>query len=122
MSDSPNSTPPSNNPNRTPGDANGFNWRLLGLLSVASVILGVAFFNPITNKVVKPMTYSQFRQAWDQGRIVVDNPKEPLKVITTDTSFDAIITGWVLPETAAAQGGCSETGLPSARQSLDPPR
>ena len=47
------------------------------------------------------MTYSQFRQAWDQGRIVVDNPKEPLKVITTDTSFDATITGWVLPETPA---------------------
>ena len=98
MSDSPNSTPPSNNPNRNSGDANGFNWRLLGLLSVATVILGAAFLNPITNKVVKPMTYSQFRQAWDQGRIVVDNPKEPLKVITTDTSFDATITGWVMPE------------------------
>ncbi|MEY3895542.1 MAG: hypothetical protein RLZZ214_1061, partial [Verrucomicrobiota bacterium] len=98
MSDSPNPTPPSNNPNRTPGDANGFNWRLLGLLSVATVILGAAFLNPLTNKVVKPMTYSQFRQAWDQGRIVVDNPKEPLKVITTDTSFDATITGWAMPE------------------------
>jgi cell division protease FtsH len=100
MSDSPNSTPPSNSPNRNPGEANGFNWRLLGLLSVATVILGAAFLSNST-KVVKPMTYSQFRQAWDQGRIVVDNPKEPLKVITTDTSFDATITGWVRPEIPA---------------------
>jgi cell division protease FtsH len=100
MSDSPNSTPPPNNPNRTPGEANGFNWRLLGLLSVATVILGVAFLTN-TNKAVSPMTYSQFRQAWDQGRVVVDNSKQPLKVITTDTSFDATITGWVSPEILA---------------------
>ncbi len=100
MSDSPNSTPPPHNPNRTPGDANGFNWRLLGLLSVATVILGVAFLTN-TNKATTPMTYSQFRQAWDQGRVVVDNSKQPLKVITTDTSFDATITGWVSPEITA---------------------
>ena len=97
MSDSPNSTPPPNSPNRNPGEANGFNWRLLGLLSVATIILGVAFLTN-TNKAVSPMTYSQFRQAWDQGRIVVDNSKQPLKVITTDTSFDATISGWVSPE------------------------
>ncbi|MEO5912936.1 MAG: ATP-dependent zinc metalloprotease FtsH [Luteolibacter sp.] len=101
MSDSPNSTPPSNNPNRGAGDANGFNWRLLGLMCLATVILGVAYFNPITNKTVKEMNYSQFRQAWDQGRILVDNTKQPLEVITTDTSFDATITGWITPEPVA---------------------
>ncbi|MEI6818970.1 MAG: ATP-dependent zinc metalloprotease FtsH [Verrucomicrobiota bacterium] len=104
MSDEPNSSPPSNKPNRTPGDAGGFNWRLLGLLSLATVILGVAFFNPISNKQVKPLTYSQFHQAWDQERIVVDDPKQPLKVITTDTSFDATITGWITPEIQAPKG------------------
>jgi cell division protease FtsH len=98
MSDSPNSTPPSQSPNRAPGDANGFNWRLLILFGIASVILGVAFFSNITNKVVKPLTYSQFRQAWDQGRVVINDPKLPLKVITTDTSFDATINGWLTPE------------------------
>ena len=100
MSDSPNSTPPPNNSNRGTGDANGFNWRLLGLMGLATVILGVAYFNPITNKSVKEMTYSQFRQAWDQGRVVRDVPKQPLEVITTDTSFDATITGWITPEPA----------------------
>ncbi len=98
MSDSPNPTPSPNNSNRGPSDANGFNWRLLGLMGVAAVILGVAFFNPITNKPVTEMTYSQFRQAWDQGRVVLGNTKQPLEVITTDTSFDATINGWVTPE------------------------
>ena len=104
MSDSPNSTPPPNNPNRTPGEANGFNWRLLGLLSVATVILGVAFLTN-SNKAASPMTYSQFRQAWDQGRVVVDNSKQPLKVVTTDTSFDATITGWISPEILEPKSG-----------------
>lgn len=102
MSDSPNSTPPPSSPNRNQGDANGFNWRLLGLLSIATVILGAAFLTN-TSKVVQSLTYSQFRQAWDQGRIVVGNPKQPLKVITTDTSSDASITGWINPELPAAQ-------------------
>jgi cell division protease FtsH len=66
------------------------------------VILGAAFLTN-TSKVVQSLTYSQFRQAWDQGRIVVGNPKQPLKVITTDTSSDASITGWINPELPAAQ-------------------
>jgi cell division protease FtsH len=98
MSDSPNATPPSNSPKRNSGDANGFNWKLLFLLGIATLILGVAFFSQITNKAVKSVTYSQFRQLWDQGRVVINDPKLPLKVITTDTSYDATITGWITPE------------------------
>ncbi len=97
MSDSPNSTPPSNQQNRGQGDSNGFNWRLLGLMCLATVILGVAYFNPLDNKHVKELDYSQFRKAWDQGRIVVGNAKQPLEVITTDTSFDATIKGFITP-------------------------
>ena len=102
MSDSPNSTPPNNTPNRPPGDANGFNWRVLGLMCLAAVILGFAFFgNPILNKPVKVLSYSQFRQAKDQDRIVLNNPKQPLKVVTSDTSYDATITGWETPKLIA---------------------
>jgi cell division protease FtsH len=101
MSDSPNPTPPPNSQNRPPGDTSGFNWRLLVLLSVAAVILGLAFFNPLSNKAVKQMTYAQFRQALDQGRIVLDNSKQPLKVSTSDAPFDATITGWITPEIEA---------------------
>lgn len=98
MSDSPNPTPPQNNPNRTPGDANGFNWRMLALFSVASVILGLAFFGPAMNKSARTLKFAQFRQAWDQGRIVTDDPKRPLKVVTSDTAYDAVITGWEAPK------------------------
>jgi cell division protease FtsH len=102
MSDSPNSTPPSNNSTRNPGGgANGFNWRLLGLVSVAAVILGVALLgNPMGNRQIKEMTYAQFREAWDQERIVINNSKQPLKVITTDSPFNATISGWITPELA----------------------
>ncbi len=97
MSDSPNQTPPQNNPNRSPGDANGFNWRLLVLLGVASVILGLAFFGSDMNRTVTTLTYTQFSEALDQGRIVVDDAKNPLKVITSDTAYDAVITGLLSP-------------------------
>lgn len=70
-------------------------------MGLATLILGVAYFNPITNRSVKEMTYSQFCQAWDQGRIVVENTKQPLEVTTTDTSFDATINGWITPEQPA---------------------
>jgi cell division protease FtsH len=98
MSDSPNSTPPPSNPNRPAGDASGFNWRLLVLLSVAMLILGVAFFGPAMNKTVKSLSYPEFRQAWEQGRVVVGDAKQPFKVVTTDTAYDAKITGWVTPK------------------------
>ncbi len=101
MSDSPNSNPPPNHSNRPTGDANGFNWRLLVLLGVASVILGLAFFGPSMNKTSESLTYAQFRQAWDQGRIVTDDPKRPLKVVTSDTAYDAVIVGWKNPELVA---------------------
>ena len=67
------------------------------LLSVASVILGLAFFGPNMNKTSRTLNYSEFRQAWDQGRIVTDDTKRPLKVVTSDTAYDAVIIGWEKP-------------------------
>ena len=98
MSDSPNNTPPPPSPNRASGDNNGFNWRVLALFSLALVILGVAFFSPQMNPQAQPMSYAEFRTALDQERVVLENPKQPLTVNTSDTAFDATITGWVKPE------------------------
>ncbi len=98
MSDQPSNPTPPPSPNRGPGESAGFNWRLLGLLSIALIILGIAFFNPVMSSNIESLTYSQFRKAWDQGRVVVDNNEKPLKVVTTDTSSDATITGWITPE------------------------
>jgi cell division protease FtsH len=98
MSDSQNQPPQPPSPNRPPGDPSGFNWRVLALFSLAIVILGVAFFGPQMNPKAKPMSYADFRKALDQERIVLENPKQPLYVNTSDTAYDAKITGWVKPE------------------------
>ncbi len=98
MSDSPNNTPPPPSPNRASGDNNGFNWRVLALFSLALVILGVAFYGPQMNPQAQPMSYAEFRTALDQERVVLENPKQPLTVNTSDTAFDATITGWAKPE------------------------
>ncbi len=98
MSDSPNNTPQPPSPNRASGDNNGFNWRVLALFSLALVILGVAFFGPQMKPQAKAMSYAEFRTALDQERIVLENSKQPLTVNTSDTAFDATITGWVQPE------------------------
>lgn len=94
MSDQP--TPPPSQPNRGPGDANAFNWRLLILLGVATMILGAAFLSS-GKKTSKNLSYSEFLQAWNQGRVIVDDDKQPLQVVTSDSSPDATITGWVRP-------------------------
>jgi cell division protease FtsH len=98
MSEQPNS--PNSNPNsRGTGDPGGFNWRLLTLLSVAALILGLAFLNnPLSDKETRELSYSEFQKFWDQGRIVTNDAKRPLTVITTDTSFDAKISGLIAPE------------------------
>ncbi len=98
MSEQPNS--PNSNPNpRGTGDPGGFNWRLLTLLSVAALILGLAFINnPLSNKETRELSYSEFQKYWNQGRIETKDEKRPLTVITTDTSFDAKITGLISPE------------------------
>ncbi|MEO0016774.1 MAG: hypothetical protein RLZZ522_57, partial [Verrucomicrobiota bacterium] len=96
MSEQPNSP----TPNRSTGDAGGFNWRLLILLSVAALILGLAvIYDPLSDKDVKELSYSEFRVLWDQGRVLVDDANHPLAVITTDTSYDAKINGFLQPET-----------------------
>ncbi len=100
MSELPNSTPPSSGPQRPNGEPNGFNWKLAGLFGAAAGVMCLAYFGNFQNKQVKAMTYSQFREAWDQDRIVLDNTKQPLKVITSDSPFNATISGWITPDLA----------------------
>ncbi len=94
MSDSPNNN--SQSPKQKPptSEAGGFNWRVLALFSIAIVILGVALFKPMTPQATV-LSYAEFRQKLDQGLVVTDEPKMPLKVVTSDTAFDATITGYV---------------------------
>jgi cell division protease FtsH len=97
MSDPENNTPPPNNANRPSGDGNSFNWRGLALFGLAAVILGAALFSSKSSGKAAPLKYSEFRQKLDQGLVVLDDPNRPLKVVTSDSAYDATITGWVNP-------------------------
>jgi cell division protease FtsH len=54
------------------------------------------------------MTYSEFRKGWDQGLVITDDPKFPLKVTTGDIPSNAIITGFTRP--APVRGAGEEPG------------
>lgn len=101
MSDPSNSNPPPGQSNRPSGEGSGFNWRTLALFAVGAVFIGLALFGPSVGSKSTPLKYSQFRQAWDQGRVLTDDPNRPLKVLTSDAAYDATITGWIEPEPVA---------------------
>jgi cell division protease FtsH len=98
MSDQPNNSNPPPNPNRGPGDNSGFNWRLFGLSAAAIVILCIAYFSPNLTSNAENLSYSEFRKAWDQGRVVTGNKEKPLVIVTVDSSNDVTIKGWMEPE------------------------
>ncbi|HVJ47216.1 MAG TPA: hypothetical protein VM511_12560, partial [Luteolibacter sp.] len=98
MSEQPNNSNPPPNPNRGPGDSSGFNWRLFGLSAAAIVILCIAYWSPSLTNNAENLSYSQFRKALDQDRVVSDDKDKKLVVVTTDSSSDVTIRGWVKPE------------------------
>jgi cell division protease FtsH len=100
MSDPQNSKPnPGSNRSSEPS---GFNWRLFGLLSVAAVLIGVAVMDPNLGGKSSILTYPQFREAWDQGRVITDDQKtHPFKVVTRDSPYTAVISGFLRPEAEA---------------------
>jgi len=88
-----------NEPKKGPGDANGVNWRMFILLSLAMMVLALAMFGKSINSTVNTLSYSQFRVYWDQGRIITDKPDDfPFRVVTGDSAHDATIEGFLRPE------------------------
>lgn len=110
MSDSPNNTPQGSKPNRPSGEGGGgFNWRVLALFGVAILILGVGIFADDVSGKASKISYSEFRNAFEQGRVLMDDKKRPLSVVTSDTAYDAKITGWMEPELQAPAAGTEIT-------------
>ena len=103
MSEQPNSPPPGGS-NRGTGEPTNFNWRPLVLFGVAILILAIAILHPPGGSA-KSLTYAQFRKVWDQGRVITEDDKRPLKILTDESAYDATITGWLEPPTKAPGPG-----------------
>jgi cell division protease FtsH len=88
----------SREPGRSPSQPPGVNWRLFGLLSIALLILGYAVFmgGSFATKA-EELSYSQFREIYDQGRVILGDEKKPLEVVTRDSPYVANIRGWIKP-------------------------
>jgi cell division protease FtsH len=83
---------------KSPGDGSGVNWRLSILLSLGLLVLALALFGPSMNQTVRTLSYSEFRQAWDEGRVITtDQEKLPFRVVTADATQDATIEGYLKP-------------------------
>ncbi len=119
MSDSPNSPNSQNPQNRQNGEPGGFNWRMFVLFSVASVILAVAFLNPMAVGQKKQLKYSDFRKVWDQGLVILTDKDKPLNVFTSDSSYDATIEGWMQPEPVVPSGEEPKTERRSFRVTVN---
>jgi cell division protease FtsH len=115
MSDSPQNRPPQGTGSRGPNEPPGFNWRLAILLGAAFLILGLAFFNTGVGTAAQPMTYAEFKKKWDQGLVVADEAKYPLKVTTRD-AYNAQITGYT--RSAPVRGPGEEPGRKSIRATI----
>ena len=116
MSDSPQNRPPQGTGSRGPNEPPGFNWRLAILLGAAFLILGLAFFNNSVGTAAQPMTYAEFKKKWDQGLVITDEAKHPLKVTTRDGAYNALITGYT--RSAPLRGPGEEPGRKLVRVTI----
>ena len=83
------------NDSRKQGDSGSFNWRVLILFGIALGLLTVAYFNAGDSKET-PITFSEFKHRLDENKIVRGNPKMPLEILTTESSFNAEIVGYTV--------------------------
>jgi cell division protease FtsH len=83
---------------RKPGEAPGsFNWRVLILFSVALGLLTLAYLN-IGGGPRLALSYSEFETLMRENKVVLKNPKMPLEIVTSESSFNAEIVGYSVSE------------------------
>ena len=88
----------SNEPRKPGGEAPGsFNWRVLILFSVALGLLTLAYLN-IGGGPKQSLSFSEFEKLLSDDKIVLDNSKLPLEIVTSESSFNAVIEGYSVAE------------------------
>jgi len=94
MSDS-NNNGSSPNPNSNSGV---LNWRVLILVTIIIGVVAVAIFGNGDGFGAKRLKLEEFQQALQEGRVILDEKKQPLQLLTSDSSSEALLQGYMLAE------------------------
>lgn len=92
---------PNQSGRRPSGNDNSFNWKGLILLSVAMGLFGLAIWSKTFADGAKSMTYAEFQEVVNEGRIHVDPSAQPPKLLRLrqkDGSSKQYVTGWYWPD------------------------
>ena len=90
------------------GGENNFNWKGLILLFVAMGLFGLAIWSKSFSSNSKTLTFSEFKQLVENGRVQVDPVSEPpkmLRLVQKDGSSKQYLTGWYEVEDPEKNGG-----------------
>lgn len=81
-----------------PEGGGGFNWRGMLLLMMAFLLFGLAFspFMSGQSAAGKRITYSEFKQLAEDGKIVA-NDEKPVRVVEGEGKRKTFISGWYVP-------------------------
>jgi len=85
------------------GNDSGFNWKGLILLFIAMGLFSLAIFSRSLSDGAKTLTFAEFKQVVEAGRIHVDGAAKPpkvLRLVQKDGSSKQFIRGWYEPEGA----------------------
>ncbi len=88
---------PKNQDRRPGGGENGFNWKGLILLSVAMGLFGLAIWSKSLSDSSKTLTYAEFKEYVQEGRIHVDAKAQPpmiLSLVQRDGSAKQYLRGY----------------------------
>jgi len=80
--------------NRRPQQEGGpFNWRVTILFAIGLALLMIAFSQKFNDGGIEKITYSRFKNLLEQGKIVRNDEKMPLEVLTSESPGNVTIEG-----------------------------
>ena len=97
-----------------PEEGGSFNWGFALLITLIVLVLGFAFFgkgfSPFSSK---ELTLREFEDAYKQGVVILDDTKNaPLKVLLSDGSHEALITGTLIDAKDGKPTGITSQSFP----------
>ncbi|MEM6911428.1 MAG: ATP-dependent zinc metalloprotease FtsH [Verrucomicrobiota bacterium] len=80
---------------KSPPESGGFNWRGLVLISVALLLIVLAFTTRGNDRNIESVSYPKFREIWASSQLVIDE-ENPLKIVREEGRTREYIEGTYL--------------------------